>query len=90
LFKYVLGIVHPKVKILSSFTHPPAVPNLYTFPSHVEQKRRYFEEPNSCLSPLTSISIEVNGDHQLFDYSIIQNILFSVQQTVKKETHTGL
>ncbi len=43
------------MNILSSFTHPPAVPNLYTFPSHVEQKRRYFEEPNSCLSPLTSI-----------------------------------
>ncbi len=51
----VLGIVHPKAKIVSSFTHPPAVPNLYTFPSHVEQKIRYFEEPNSCLSPLTSI-----------------------------------
>ncbi len=25
------GIVHPKMKILSSFTHPQVVPNLYEF-----------------------------------------------------------
>ncbi len=30
------GIVHPKMKILSSFTHPQVVPNLY--------EGRYFEE----------------------------------------------
>ncbi len=33
-------------------------------------------------------TIEVNGDHQLTDYSILQNIIFYVQQ--QKETYTGL
>ncbi len=28
---FVKGIVHPKMKILSSFTHPQVVPNLYEF-----------------------------------------------------------
>ncbi len=37
-----LGIVHPKMKILSSFTHPQVVPNLYEFLSSVEYKRRIF------------------------------------------------
>ncbi len=44
--------------ILSSFTHPHVVPNLYKFLSYVDHKRRYFEEfggENSCWSPLTSI-----------------------------------
>jgi len=27
----VKGIVHPKIKILSSFTHPQVIPNLYEF-----------------------------------------------------------
>ncbi len=43
------------MKILSSFTRPHVVTNLYEFLSYVEHKRRYFEEPNSCWSPLTSI-----------------------------------
>ncbi len=30
-FMLVKGIVHPKMKILSSFTHPQVVPNLYEF-----------------------------------------------------------
>ncbi len=38
------GIVHPKMNILSSFTHPHVVLNLYEFLSYVEHKRRYFEE----------------------------------------------
>jgi len=32
------------MKILSSFTHPQVVSNLYEFLSSVEHKRRYFEE----------------------------------------------
>jgi len=41
------GIVHPRIKIVSLFTHPQVVPNLYEFLSSAEHKRRYFEE---CLS----------------------------------------
>jgi len=46
------------MKILSSFTHPQVVLNLYTFLSSDEHKGRYFEECvklNSCGALLTSI-----------------------------------
>jgi len=33
-----------KMKILSLFTHPQVVSNLYEFLSSREHKRRYFEE----------------------------------------------
>ncbi len=36
------GTVHPK--ILSSFTHPQVVPNLYECVCSAEHKGRYFEE----------------------------------------------
>ncbi len=39
LFK---GIVHPKMKILLSFTLPQVVPNLYKFLSSLGHKRGYF------------------------------------------------
>jgi len=42
----VKGIVHPKMKIPSSFTHPQVVPNLNKFLSSAEHKGIYFEE---CL-----------------------------------------
>jgi len=38
------GTVHPKMNILSSFTHPQVVSNLYEFLSSVEHKIRYFGE----------------------------------------------
>jgi len=38
------GIVHPKMKILSSFMHPHVVPNLYVFICSAVHKGRYFEE----------------------------------------------
>jgi len=38
------GIVHPKMKILSSFTHHQVVPNLYAFLSSAEHKRKYLKE----------------------------------------------
>ncbi len=38
----VKGIVHPKMKILSSFTHPQEVPNRYGYLCSVEHKGRYF------------------------------------------------
>ncbi len=52
------GIVHPKMKILSSFTHPQVVPNLYECVCSAEHKGRYFEEslePGCFGAPLTSI-----------------------------------
>ncbi len=38
------GIVHPKMKIVSSFTHPQVVPNLYECLCSAEHKGRYSEE----------------------------------------------
>ncbi len=53
----VKGIVHPKIKILSSFTHPEVVPNLYEYLCSAEHKGRYSEEcgkQSSSGAPLTS------------------------------------
>ncbi len=66
---YVKGIVHPKMIILSSFTHPQVVPNLYECVCSAEHKGRYSEEcgkQSSSGAPLTSIvyifsTMEVNG-----------------------------
>ncbi len=55
--RWFKGIVHPKLKILSSFTHP-VVPNLYECICSVEHKGRYSEEcgkQSSSGAPLTSI-----------------------------------
>ncbi len=52
------GKVHPKMKILSSFTHPQVVPNLYKCLCSAEHKGRYSEEcgkQSSSGAPLTSI-----------------------------------
>jgi len=38
------GILHPNMKILSSFTHPQVVANLYELLSSAEHKGRYFKE----------------------------------------------
>jgi len=38
------GLVHPKMKILSVFTHPHVVPNLNVFICSAELKGRYLEE----------------------------------------------
>ncbi len=61
------GTVHPKMKILSSLTHPQVDPNLYECVCSAEHKGRYSEEwgkQSSSGAPLTSIvfpSMEVNG-----------------------------
>ncbi len=68
LFK-LKGIVHSKMKILSSFTHPQVVPNLFECLCSAEHKGRYSEEcgkQSSSGAPLTSIvfffpTMEVNG-----------------------------
>jgi len=44
-FNLVKGLVHPKMKILSVFTHPHVVPNFYVFfICSAEHKGRYLEE----------------------------------------------
>jgi len=68
----IKGLVHPKMKILSVFTHPHVVPNLYAFICSAEHKGRYLEESNRSYSPLTTIvcifpTMVVNGDWDLFD-----------------------
>jgi len=48
----VKGILHPKTEILSSFTNPHVVANLYEFLTSDEHKARYFEErlkPSICV-----------------------------------------
>jgi len=40
----VKGILHPNMKIMSSFPHPQVVANQYDFLSSDEHKGRYFEE----------------------------------------------
>jgi len=40
----VKGLVHPKMKILSVFTHPHFVQNLYVFIWSAIHKGRYLEE----------------------------------------------
>jgi len=68
-------LVHLKMKILSSFTHPQVVSKLYEFFSSAEHKSRYFnecQETESWWTPLTFIvvktysTMEVNGVHQQF------------------------
>ncbi len=57
------------MKILSSFTHPQVVPNLYECLCSAEHKGRYFDgcgKQSSSGVPLTSIlfffpTLEVNG-----------------------------
>ncbi len=55
---FMKGIVHPKMKILSSITDPNVVPNLYECLCSAEHKARYSEEcgkQSSYRALLTSI-----------------------------------
>ncbi len=62
---WVKETVHPKMKILSSFTQPQVFPNLYECVCSAEHKGRYSEEfgkPSSIFCP----TVEVNGAPKLF------------------------
>ncbi len=74
----LLGIVHPKMKIQSSFTHLHVVPNLYEFLSNAEHKKIFWRMlvlkktvngPHWLQLSIYIPSIEVNRDQQLFDSS---------------------
>ncbi len=79
----IKGIVHPKVKILSSFTYPQVVPNLYECLCSAEHKGRYSEEcgkQSSSGAPLTSIvfifpTMEVNGAPKQSGYKLSSKYL---------------
>ncbi len=84
------GIVHPKMKILSSFTHPQVVPNLYECLCSAEHKGRYSEErgkQSSSGAPLTSTvlfpTMEVNGAPKQPGYKLLQNIFLVFGRTKK-------
>ncbi len=92
----IKGIVHTKMKILSSFTHPQVVPNLYERLCSAEHKGRYSEEcgkQSSSGAPLTSIVFffllwkSMVPQNSLVT-NFLQNIFLCVQQN--KEMHTGL
>ncbi len=85
------GIVRPKMKIQSSFTHPQVVPNLCECVCSAEHKGRYSEEcgkQSSSGAPLTSIvfvfpTMKVNGAPKQPDYKLSSKYLplCSAEQT---------
>ncbi|MGL5597903.1 MAG: hypothetical protein ACRDDA_07235 [Aeromonas sp.] len=56
------GIPHRKMKIVSSYTHPHVVSNLYEFLSSAEQKGRYLEE---CTDILLNIFLSVQQKKEI-------------------------
>ncbi len=63
------------VEVFLLFHGPHFIPNLFNFISYVEHKIRYFGECGRTKQLLVPIdfyrewnTMEVNGDHQLFDY----------------------
>ncbi len=90
------GIVHPKMKSLSSFSHPQVVTNLYECLCSAEHKGRYSEEcgkQSNSGAPLTSIVFffllwkSMVPQNSLVT-NFLQNIFLCVRQN--KETLTGL
>ncbi len=55
----VKGIVHPKMKVLSSFTHPEVVPNMHEFLYSAKHKIKYFG--SVCNQVWGVNTMEVNG-----------------------------
>ncbi len=80
-------IVHPKMKILSSFTHPYVNPNLQDFFfSYTDHKRRYYYS-KYIGSHLTFWIIDFHFMHKK---GISQNILFRVRRSHRGlEQHEG-
>ncbi len=96
MFKSIKGIVHPKMKMMSSFTHPQVVPNLYECLCSAEHKGIYSEEcgkQSSSVAPLTSIVFflllwKPMVPQNSLVTNLIQNIFLCVRQN--KEIHAGL
>ncbi len=97
LNRCIKGIVHPKMKILSSFTHPQVVPGLYECLCSAEHKGRYSEEckkKSTSGAPLTSI-VFFTKVQTFFKIGILKKVCTFVKKKVlcfrqNKEIHTGL
>ncbi len=88
-FFYLKGKVHPKITILSSFTHPQVVPNLYECLCSAEHKGRYYEEcrkQSSSGTPLISIVFFF----LLWKSMMPQNSLVTNFHLQQNDIHTGL
>jgi len=96
-FRHVLvwlkAIVHPKIKVMSSFTHPYVVPNRYEFCFFCWTQKKIFLKNVGIIKQLTvaidlhsrkTNTMEVNN---CLVTNIIQNVFFCVQLD---EAHTGL
>ncbi len=79
------GTVHPKMKILSSFTHPQVDPNLYECVCS-EHKGRYSEEWGKQSSIFLLLLKSMVSQNSLIT-NFLQNIFLCVQN---KHIHTGL
>ncbi len=86
------GIVHPKMKILSSFTHPQVVPNLYECLCSAEHKGRYSEECGKQSSSGTPVFFFLQWKSMAPQNSLVTNFLQNIFLCVRqnKEIHTGL
>ncbi len=91
--KQFKGIVHPKMKILSSSTHPQVVPNLYECLCSAEHKERYSEECGKQqfwgiidFHRIFFPTMEVPQNSLVTNF--LQNIFLCVRQN--KDIHTGL
>ncbi len=78
------GILHPKMKILSSFTHPQVIPNLYEFIFFWWTQKIFWRIwiTKQLMVPIDLHSMEenimkVNGDRQLYK----KNILCLIEET---------
>ncbi len=97
IFFALKGIVHPKMKILSSFTHPQVVPNLYECLCSAEHKGRYSEEcgkQSSSGAPLTSIVFffllwKTMVPQNSLITNFLQNIFLCVQQKQRNSYRFG-
>ncbi len=79
------GIVHPQMKILSSFTHPEVVPNLYECLCFAENKVRYSEEcgKQSSSGVFFFPTMEVNGAPKQPGYKLSSKYSFVFSRTKK-------
>ncbi len=80
----VKGIVHPKMKILSSFTHPQVVSNLYEFLCSAKHKEEFF----FILKKVYNQTVLGHHSQNCSVSHSLQNIFLCVRQN--KDIHTGL
>jgi len=73
------------IKIMSQFTHPQVVSNLYEFLSFLLQECKL---PNSWWNHLTS-TVEGNGAHQMFGYPCYLKYLLLCSAKERKSYRFG-